>query len=86
MSLKIYESASISIFFQHGCLYFEPARAYAWSLLLTYLHILSGFHNQRPCDGYRELYSGQNIDFTLKNRCPISQNFFYFFGVAVRFD
>ena len=38
---------------------------YAWSSLLTYLHIPSGFHNQRSCDGYRELYSGRNIDFTL---------------------
>ena len=59
---------------------------YAWSLLLTYLHIPSGFHNQRPFDSYRELYSGRNIDFALKNHCPISQIFFYFFGVAVRFD
>ena len=46
---------------------------YAWSLLLTYLHIPSGFHNQR--DGYRELHSGRNIDFTLKNHCPVSQIF-----------
>ena len=68
--MLMYESASISIFFQHGCLYFEPARAYYMheSSLLTYLHIPSGFHNQRPCDGYRELYSVQNIDFTLKTR------------------
>ena len=36
------------------------------SSLLTYLHIPSLFHNQRLCNGYRELRSGWNIDFTLK--------------------
>ena len=36
------------------------------SLLLTYFHIPSVFHNQRPYNGYCELYSGWNIDFTLK--------------------
>ena len=90
----MYESASniwISLdlsFFQHGFFYFEPARAYyicMISSLLTYLHILSVFHNQRPCKGYRELYSGRNIDFTLKNHCP-ARPLFCFFGVAVRFD
>ena len=55
------------------------------SSLSTYLHIPSGFHNQRPCNGYRELYSGRNIDFILKNHYPI-RPLFYFFGVAVRFD
>ena len=53
--------------------------------LLTYLHIPSGFHNQRPRIGYRELCNGQNIGFTLKNHCPIRPSF-YFFGVTVRFD
>ena len=67
---------------------FEPARAYSYmheSSLLTYLHIPSVFHNKRPCNGYHELYSGRNIDFTLKNHCP-ARPLFYFFGVTVRFD
>ena len=34
---------------------------------------------------YRELYSGRNIDFTLKNHCP-TRPLFYFFRVAIRFD
>ena len=34
---------------------------------LPYLHIPSVFHNHRRCNGYRELYSGWNIDFALKN-------------------
>ena len=37
--------------------------------------------------GYRVLYSGRNIDFTLKNQCPTRPFFsLNFFGVAVRFD
>ena len=56
-------------------LYFE-------SSLLTYLHIPSVFHNERP--GFLELYSKRNVDFTLKNHCP-TRTFFDFFGVAVRF-
>ena len=40
------------------------------SSLLTYYHNPSVFHCQRPCNGYHELYSWQNIDFTLKNHCP----------------
>ena len=55
------------------------------SSLLTYLHIPSVFHNQHPCNGYRELYSRRNIDVTLTNHCP-TWPLFYFFGVAARFD
>ena len=33
-------------------------------------YIDSVFHNQRPCNGYHELYSWRNIDFTLKNHWP----------------
>ena len=47
------------------------------SSLLTYLHIPSVFHNQRPCNGYRELYSGRNIDFALKNHCQRSPLFLF---------
>ena len=53
------------------------------TLLLTYLHIPSVFHNQRP--SYRKLYSGRNIDFTLKTTAK-QDRFFDFFGVAIRFD
>ena len=76
---------------------FTNERALIWALacllymhessLLTYLHIPSVFHNQlqRLCNGYFELYSGRNIDFTLKNHCQ-TRPLFYSFGVAVRFD
>ena len=56
------------------------------SSLSTYLHIPLGFHNQRPCNGYRELYSGQNIDFILKNHCPIRPFFLFLWCSTVRFD
>ena len=63
---------------RRNVLYFEPACLLYMheSSLLMYLHIPSVFHNQRPCNGDRELYSGRNIDFTLKNHCPINQIFF----------
>ena len=58
--------------------------------LLSHLNVFtysidSVFHNKRPCDGYHELYSWWNIDFTLKNHCP-ARLLYYFFGGAVRFD
>ena len=89
--MLMYESASniwIRLdlsFFLHGCL-FEPALAYyicmnhrCWRICIP-----SVFNNQCPFNGYRELCSGRNIDFTLKNHCPIRPLFF--FGVVVRFD
>ena len=80
----MYESASniwISLdlrFFQDGCL--SSCLLYMYeSSLLTYLHIPSVFHNQRPCNGYRELI--------LPWKTTAQQDrLFYFFGVAVRFD
>ena len=30
-------------------------------LILYGMHIPSGFHNQRPCDGYRELYREETL-------------------------
>ena len=93
ISLKCMNQPRSQFFFQHGCLYFESARAYftyAWFIAVNvlYLHIPdipSVFHNERPCNGYRELYSGRNIDFILKNYCP-ARPLFYFFGLAVRFE
>ena len=52
---------------------------------LTYLHIPSVFHNQSPCNGYRELYSGRSIDFTLKSHCQ-ARPLFLFLWLAVQFD
>ena len=49
-----------ALFWARACLLYMHE-----SSLLTYMHIPSVFHNQRPCNGYRELYSRRNIDFTL---------------------
>ena len=68
---QIFSNMAVFILSPHGLI------IYAWSLVLTYLHIPSGFQNQRSCDGYRELYSGRDIDFTLKNHCLISKIFFF---------
>ena len=54
-----------ALFWARACLLYMHE-----SSLLTYLHIPSVFHNQHPCNGDRELYSGRNIDFTLKNHYP----------------
>ena len=35
LAFKTYESASISFFSQHGCLYFEPALAYYVFMIIT---------------------------------------------------
>ena len=50
----------------------------AFDPMLTYLHIPSVFHNQNPCNDYRELYCGRNR-LILPWKTTAQQ------GVAVRF-
>ena len=66
----MYESASFSFFSNMAAFILSPhvLFIYAWIIAVNVLaYSRSGFHNQRPCNGYRELYSGRNIDFILKN-------------------
>ena len=61
--MLMYESASISVFSNMSAFILSLSVLIIMheSSLLTYLHIPSVFHNQRPCNGYHELYSGRNI-------------------------
>ena len=68
------------LFWARACLLYmhEPS-------LLTYLHIPSAFHNQRP--GYcKLLHSGRNWLILPWKATAQQDRFFYFFGVAVLYD
>ena len=85
---QMYESASISVFFPNMAAFILSPHVlitYAWFIAVNVFAYSISFHNQPPCNGYRELYSGRNIDFILKNYCP-ARPLFYFFGLAVRFE
>ena len=91
---QMYESASISVFFQHGCLYFWARACLLYmheSSLLTYLHIPSVpsvFHNQRVLVTVTVSWTVVQT-LILPWKTTAQQDlffFFYFFGVAVRFD
>ena len=61
----------------------SPRVLIIYASLSTYLHIPPGFYNQRPCNGHSWSVQWAKHWFYLEK--PLTA-FFYFFGVAVRFD
>ena len=78
---QIYESVSISVSFQHGYFYFEPARAYLIymheSSLLVHLHIPLVFSQSASLYWLPWIVQWAKHFFSLKNHCP-KRSFFSF--------